>query len=465
MNLSSSNSTPSSAASISVSPNLPSFLTFEPAHIFDGANVMQTIWPKIDHDRFGNLHMVSMESNPTVPTLHRIYYSRGVPSYNQGGHGTNIVSETVASPNLQYRYMDTSRVIGADIACSRYSDRIAIAYPSLRPSEQHGNTYADNDLFLLLSEDGGHNWQTRHNLTNLADRDTLRVLSDCSVIFDANDNIHVAFSTYIAHFIDGYYRGSVCSFIWHWSEQTDSISLVARGDFNVDNSEWGSAGDWQLCVQRPSLAIDEVTGNLYCSYQRYDTLHVSDDDYPQGDAFVSVSQNGGLSWAAGTNVTNMPHANHAPVGACTSVRDITVAREIGYANGSGFLHMEYELDRRRRNSHIDPPPEGDPTLNPIYYQRIPVNSIATTPLMPFLPFHNGEVPPPRYGRCCYGSNLDPYCGWFRQFECDAVGGVWDTTESLDTRCPVCIIALASFYRVRTVFLLRATPFRTVLRAD
>jgi hypothetical protein len=142
--------------------------------------------------------------------------------------------------------------------------------------------------------------------------------------------------------------------------------------------------------QRPCLAQDPTTGYLYCSFQKFDSLVVGADPCfrPIGDAYVSVSTDGGRYWAVPTNVTNT-----APVqGNDRSERDITIAPIV-----NGYVHMEYLLDHSAGSFVLGA--ECTETYNEIDYQRIPVDDIATSPLTPAYPLHADSTgfpgwPPP-----------------------------------------------------------------------
>jgi hypothetical protein len=145
-------------------------------------------------------------------------------------------------------------------------------------------------------------------------------------------------------------------------------------------------GAWQLNAHRPNMAQDPITGYLYCSYQYYDSNSYSDAFFPMGDAYVSVSCNGGRTWSVGTNVTdtNPPGSPIAPPGSM-SERDITMNEQVTYDNGQGYLHMSYVLDHDA-GAVIQTPPEGIATLNPVIYQRIPIDQIPLRPLVnPYWP--------------------------------------------------------------------------------
>ncbi len=380
------------------------FTVVEPAWCFDGGTDLELIWPKIDMDINGVLHMVSCE-NPASGAAgdpQRIYYSRGVPEFDQDGFGLDILwDELTCSGFNEVEYV---MVIAPDVACSRHTERVAIAWchsmDDLADASQ-----INNEIYMMVSEDGGLNWGDFINVTQWTpwdpvcldeggdpyecDRDTFRVYTDCSILMDEDDYIHVAFTTpaffwYVDNggVIDsGWYSYSTNSMIWHWNEQTHYSSLVANG--------WQPAyepGAWQRTTQRPSLAVDPSTNYLYCSYQKYDTLAYSESSgIPLADAWVSMSTNNGCSWSLGTNVTNTtPPMEIVPSGESLHERDITVAKLVT----GGYLHMEYVLDK---DAGGVPQEEGLATLNPVIYQRIPVADIPALPYTERYPMHWDSV--------------------------------------------------------------------------
>jgi hypothetical protein len=68
-------------------------------------------------------------------------------------------------------------------------------------------------------------------------------------------------------------------------------------------------------------------------------------------------------------------------------RDITIAPLVTQYEGIRYIHMEYILDKDAGGIAQG---EGAATLNPVIYQRIPTDEIATWPLMPERTFHAGE---------------------------------------------------------------------------
>jgi hypothetical protein len=203
--------------------------------------------------------------------------------------------------------------------------------------------------------------------------------------------LHVTFTTrtFFEVGYPGYGAGPLSwidqSGIWHWSEDYQEFSPIVSDYYFMtvdDGANLMDPGAWQLNVQRPNLSLDPMTGFLYCSFMRYDSSQYSENFFPMADAWVTVSCNGGRMWAEPINVTNTVGGEAVPAGESTTERDITLATEVSYTNGEGYLHMEYIFDLDAGGL---PQSEGVATLCPVYYQRIPVDSIPTSPYVD--PFH------------------------------------------------------------------------------
>ncbi len=118
------------------------------------------------------------------------------------------------------------------------------------------------------------------------------------------------------------------------------------------------------------------------------------------DAIVTVSTDNGIHWAEGTNVTNTtPDLQPVPAGESMHERDVTLAKVVT----EGLLHMEYILDK---DAGGIPQEEGVATLNYVIYQRIPVNQIATSPLVENYPMHwDSSHHPPSASAPIFSHNL------------------------------------------------------------
>ncbi|HEY3294829.1 MAG TPA: T9SS type A sorting domain-containing protein [bacterium] len=354
------------------------------------------IWPHADIDRNGVLHTVSTQQGGQS----RHFYARGVPYFSVEGYG-----DSVNWPGGFQSPGELGTFPTADVAAAPHSDRIAMAWI-------YGNSstlWVGDNIYYKISEDGGLNWGPTVNMTNFAvvdtncialggdaatcDKDTLRPWIDLSMVFDDHDMLHIAFST------EGYYYWfpgdstfapggwtftGRFSQIWHWSEATDWFSLVADRWYGPEDPTAHTVSLNNLMVQRPSLAIDTTTGYLYCSYQAFDTAQWNNftPNILMSDAYMTVSTDGGRRWAEGTDVTLTNGGQNTAPPNSKSERDIMLAK---YVTG-GNVHMTYEMDHDAGTA-VFSTPGGVVTLNEIYYLRIPVDSIPTSPLMPVRALH------------------------------------------------------------------------------
>ena len=369
-----------SAAAIDFCACGGAFTAIEPTWCFNGGEMeVEIIGPKIDMDANGVLHVVSSENSGGSRDETGFYYSRGVPQFDGDGYGIDINWDDMGCGDFEL--WDMVRVSAYDVACSRTSQRCAVAW--VHPLD---NTPANGEIYLRISEDGGLNWNTPINVTRWApwdsdcwdathditcNRDTFRACTDMSILLDESDFVHIAFTaTPFYHYVpedSGEYMSLNESMIYHWSEETDNATLVANGWYDTDDAQ-------KLNVQNPCLALNPQTGVLLCSYKQYDTITHGESGFRMADACVTVSTDGGEHWAVGTNVTN---TNPNPVVPGEGMHECNIS--LAPVATNNFLHMQYSLDKNGGGEEL--------TLNPVIYQRIPIDEIATTPILPDYPMH------------------------------------------------------------------------------
>lgn len=335
------------------------------------------VWPRIDLDNEGRVHLVATDAEP----CNSGYYTRATPNYEDSLF-VSFDNDTAIS---QFATNCTRSTI--EVACARNSDRVAVAWID-SPS---GFDNPEN-ILMRVSEDNGENWSEVTSITDLppidtmcvinggspeeCNGDTLRPWHDLSMIFDDNDNLHIAFSA------SGYYYFNsegvadparlILSNIWYWSEETDDFSLIGEAWFGNDSVGLGANN---LMCQKPSLAIDTTTGYLYCAYQQFDRHAYSAEGYPIGEFYMSVSTDNGSNWAVPTNVSNTPGVPNNPSGDDPSERDISLAKFVT----NDQIHALYLHDYSAGSTPYD---EGLVVPCSLVYMRIPTLDIPTTPLNP-----------------------------------------------------------------------------------
>jgi len=359
------------------------------------------------------IHIVSCELSSRP--WNRIAYAR---SENGGYDYTPFVE------------VDTVMNIAHDVAASPVSNTVGIAYlrtafglDNLEPYEGTDVIEMNNDVFLVESEDGvTWDFSQKRNVTGLiepdtsrypdttwANGDTLRAFWDVSLLYDCQDHAHLAFTTKglwfdarLAAQPDSFAAVGMtrdASVIWHWSEATDSITVIARGWYDVGApgsppESYRGAGYTRGTVDRPSLGLDPETGSLYCVYVRCTQGDTSRGPIPShgwanGEIYGAVSTDGGLNWSEGVNLTNAPSCNCFP-GECLDDDYPSLAATV-----NDTLHLIYIEDKDAGAVVHWQPQEGAWTENPVMYQKVPAALVPPgPPYVPHFDFHVRPRPAP-----------------------------------------------------------------------
>jgi len=344
---------------------LPRVCEFD-CYEFPGQPYMM-IEPHIAGDLSGRVHAIFTDMTTEADSF-GVWYSSAIydtiTAQFEGTDAVRVGSQLLSSHN---------------VAGSRHSARVAIAWSDLRPDYEGNYHQYNNDILLMISEDGGTTWGEVTNVTSflppdlsalpdtlLADQDTLRSFNDCALLFDEEDNLHIAFTTIGYWAIEGMTTDKA-SMIWHWSEATEVFSPLAEGWEEFDGSLPASLDHM---IQQPSLGIDTTAGFLYCTYMHSNPADVSPGGLVAADIWATVSTDGGMAWAEGINLSWTVGDTQATA----HERDASLA-EVVDGNLRIFFQGDIDLDG------------AVPSLNPVLYQEVPVAEIPTTPLIPWRPLH------------------------------------------------------------------------------
>ena len=221
----------------------------------------------------------------------------------------------------------------------------------------------DNNVWYILSTDGGVSWGPRVNLTNYQPypTDSIRAYTDVNAVFDANDDLHIAWSG--RRVTTDYW---VASKIFHWCEATGVVSVVnSPSIYYVDPGNWWIAttasadpGGWRMPADQPQLVVDETTGYLYCLWHGNDDYNDgSAAGYFNGEFYGSRSTDNGITWMNYVNLTNT-HTPGGGSGACDDEDYMTAHPAV--VNDS--IYITYVEDK---DSGGMPQTEGVLTTNPV----------------------------------------------------------------------------------------------------
>jgi len=170
----------------------------------------------------------------------------------------------------------------------------------------------------MTSDNNGVSWNNRVNVTNYIDGelevDEYRPYTDMNALIDGTGNLHIVWggsrwpTTAYSDNDAGFYANR----IFHWSENQPYIRTVHNADWDQTVCNGGA---WNLNASK--MTISECRGNLYVLFTQFndipngienDCADQGSPGYPSGAAngelYISVSGDGGLTWDVARNITN-----------------------------------------------------------------------------------------------------------------------------------------------------------------
>lgn len=228
------------------------------------------------------------------------------------------------------------------------------------------NGQMDNDVWYMLSEDGGITWGQPVNITNYQPTDSVRAYSNVNAIFDRSDNLHIVWAG--RKVTDNYYEASK---IFHWDEVSNSISIVSSPStyYNEPGGWWIATetspvpGGWRLPADQPQLSVEITGGEIVCFW-------CGNDDYNDGSAggffngeiYGAISSDNGTTWSDYYNLTNTRSPGAGP-GECMDEDYLTVYPMYSFLYLMFYGVYTYILDK---DAGAAPLGEGVFTQNPVY---------------------------------------------------------------------------------------------------
>lgn len=295
------------------------------------------IWPKarfIETATDTFLHIIAQVSMADAADPQAIYYFR------RSGHEDN------AGAIWEGTLIDTIYDISQDIAAAEGGGKIALVWTANLPCEgltgsapsgdeiDCGSTYNrfvqwDNDIWYAISNDNGSSFFTAgnnnsdimavaFNVTKYADgeldEDEYRPYTDANALIDGAGNLHIVWggsfwpTTAYSNNDVGYYANR----IFHWSENQPYIRTAHNADWSQTECNFGA---WNLNASK--MTISECRGKLYVLFTQANDIPAgvendcADEGNPgfpggaaNGDLYVTISADGGLTWDGARNITN-----------------------------------------------------------------------------------------------------------------------------------------------------------------
>ncbi len=222
------------------------------------------------------------------------------------------------------------------IISSRQSQRVAIAWSGGRgDGTEFGASISrfnddisgknDNDTYVMISEDAGLTWGPIQNTTRRPDGSPggWAPQAKLSILLDEADSLHVVWQAlewvgYDAQF-------NTRSRMFHWGENTNTVRTAVEANWDPILC---NGGDNILNLDNPQLSA--CNDKLYLTYTQFAPVPLGKGDdcseralagdslgAANGDIYVSVSADGGITWDAPRNLTNTytPNCDTIPGGA------------------------------------------------------------------------------------------------------------------------------------------------------
>lgn len=253
------------------------------------------------------------------------------------------------------------------VTASPHSNKVA--FVNTRYNQGDYTPWGDNDIWYMVSSDGGVSWGPYTNLTDY--QDDIRAYAGVDAVWDLNDNLHIVWEGFS---FDTLHYGSK---IFHWDQFNDTITVVNSPSIYYQ----GTDGWWKdsmpnqpncygLPADRPQVVIDRSDKRyIYCLW--HDNDDYNDVSYLgcfNGELYGSYSSDMGVTWAPYVNLTNT-RSPGAGSGYCLSEDHMTASPYTFHDS----IFVSYMVDRDAGHWSC----WGERTCNPIYCWVFNKNKITT----------------------------------------------------------------------------------------
>ncbi len=293
------------------------------------------MWPMVTIDRQDRVHVAYFWYGGGREGVRNIGYVR---SDDNGQTWTEPVKVDSA---LTPSFMITS---------SPVSDKVAIVYSNNLTWEPVGVSYIQSTDGVNWDWEGGEVDVTNYPPTPFVTGD------DIDAIYDYNDNLHIVWNAQAC-----YEYGNDDVYIRHYdasSGQTNVITSAPPWPTDIPCM----VGWWNGPICKMSIAATTAS-MLAVSYTRFDPKDCSLGGSADGEIFMNISSDLGLTWSVPVNLTHSWTPDCA-AGDCNSDHWSSMAERI-----NNYAHLFYVNDKDAGDREFG---EGSYTVNPMLYFRIPL---------------------------------------------------------------------------------------------
>ncbi len=300
-----------------------------------------TIWPKFAYQETATdtvIHVLSQVSDEDEAS--GLYYFRKVGGNDNG------------TWDFPPYVVDTQNVLGHVITASKTSEKVALGWLGRVPADGDCDTCSnneaigllwkqtENDVYYQISNDLGITFEPRVNATKYHYETGVtgwRANSEMSILIDAADEVHVVWTGVIWGDSFENLRLDKAARIFHTSESIlaggHAPRIAANSDWEQEDTIKCTSGKFEANVSK--VQVSECDGKIYVLFVQYndfpngiydDCAHrvfVDPSEYESsanGDLYVVVSGDGGVTWDIPRNLTNSrtPDCEHGVSGDCES---------------------------------------------------------------------------------------------------------------------------------------------------
>jgi hypothetical protein len=291
---------------------------------------------------------------------------------------------------------DSGKWISPAVVTSKKSRRVAIIYTSEHACLDSAGRFC-SDVYYKESFNGGEDWVTAGsfaafpgtNITNYTSSDQVRAFGDVMGVYDENDSLVISY----LQFVDYDYATD------GMSAQTDIyVYTKAFGKRKAVDGNFTAPTNVSLAadlptrrstVNWPHIAVHTGAGTpsrdnyYYLVYAQWAENNPTFSDTSllglvSGEVYVTVSTNGGKTWAAGKNLTK----SKTPACAAGSCSDVAFASAAEMCDDT--IHIGYMSDLDA-GLGVTPDNQSSQVNNPVIYMKAPAYDPALSTLISLSP--------------------------------------------------------------------------------
>lgn len=351
---------------------VPGFASFTGYSATPPGTIKETIWPQVC------VHYGS--------TSDKIYMLTHVGT-TDNGQDMILYSKDLAggawTTGLNVGYC---AVLSYTIVALDGTDNVDIVYSDDRNGLSQGaGSQTDLDVYYKESTDQGATWTPRTCISNYLKPDSLwRAYADLSALISTDGNLHVVWGARELQSAEIYYDNR-CRLI-HWSTDIPNARTIAEARY--EGGDKCQPGAWNMYIAK--MSISECDGKLYTLWTQFlDRQHVvsgigtdcSAKGYANGELWLGVSSDNGLSWDLPNNLTNS-HTPNCDSNLCESDHWSSMVKYGMVYAGTDTLDLVYVNDK---DAGGIPQGEGTWCVNPIMHLRIPCREPISSPQVSLFP--------------------------------------------------------------------------------